>query len=538
MNAVPGRRCPGFRDVGSCGRGGRVFVCALLSALVLTACGGGDETSAPGATASAVPAAAGLPRALSRSAADAAPQCAADNPLAPVASRTGTLSDEKRWLREHMDQVYLWRQEMPQVDPGAPEFAGPDVPEALAAYFQALLTPGVTPRGLPKDRFSAMLPTQEWEQQSLTLDAIGLGMEWVDMGGGAWPPDLRVARVHPASPAARAGVQRGDRLLTVDFRPVGSTADVAQQALYELLSAPPQGRVYQLGLRGPASTDRERVVTLEAQVFRRQVVQPAVVLNTPAGRVGYLAFHEHVGAAERPLVAAFRALQRARVNDLVLDLRYNGGGLAYMAAQVATMIAGLERTEGRVFQRLIFNDRRQDLTDSPDARLPFPDITLGYPGSTLPPWQTLPQLGLRRVYVLAGPGTCSASEAIVGGLRGIGLQVVVVGGTTCGKPYAMFPTDACGLTYLPIEARLVNHRGRSIGDGIVPDCAAADDLSRPLGDAHEGLLAAALALRAGRACPVRQGAGPSGVQPEAAASAPAPGMARPVRPAWRELGYF
>jgi hypothetical protein len=58
-----------------------------------------------------------------------------------------------------------------------------------------------------------------------------------------------------------------------------------------------------------------------------------------------------------------------------------------------------------------------------------------------------PALGLPRVIVLMGPRTCSASEQVINGLRGAGVEVVAVGDTTCGKPVGFLPTNACGQTY-------------------------------------------------------------------------------------------
>jgi hypothetical protein len=104
--------------------------------------------------------------------------------------------------------------------------------------------------------------------------------------------------------------------------------------------------------------------------------------------------------------------------------------------------------------------------------------------------------------VLAGPDTCSASESVVNSLRGIGVSVNLVGGTTCGKPYGFFPQDNCGTTYFAIQFQGVNHQGfGDYSDGFAPNCAVADDFGHALGDPAEARLAAALALQSGGACP-------------------------------------
>jgi hypothetical protein len=59
------------------------------------------------------------------------------------------------------------------------------------------------------------------------------------------------------------------------------------------------------------------------------------------------------------------------------------------------------------------------------------------------------------VFVLTGGGTCSASEAFMNGLRGVGVEVIQIGSTTCGKPYGFYAQENCGTTYFSIQFRLV-----------------------------------------------------------------------------------
>ena len=74
----------------------------------------------------------------------------------------------------------------------------------------------------------------------------------------------------------------------------------------------------------------------------------------------------------------------------------------------------------------------------------------GVAGTGTVPNTPLPNLGLNRVYVLASAGTCSASESVINGLRGIDVEVIVLGSSTCGKPYGFTAKDNCGLSYFPV----------------------------------------------------------------------------------------
>jgi hypothetical protein len=132
------------------------------------------------------------------------------------------------------------------------------------------------------------------------------------------------------------------------------------------------------------------------------------------------------------------------------------------------------------------------------------------------------------------------------GLRGVDVEVVQIGSTTCGKPYGFFGADNCGETYFSVQFQGVNEKGfgdyadgfspmNTLGGGgtQVPGCSVADDYNNALGDPAEGRLAAALAYRETGLCPSPTGIGPPGVSKPSTASADADG--RLLRPPWREM---
>jgi hypothetical protein len=167
------------------------------------------------------------------------------------------------------------------------------------------------------------------------------------------------------------------------------------------------------------------------------------------------------------------------------------------------MIAPTSATAGKIFERSVFSDRRAAATSDPVNQMPFQGVSSGYSGSGTISNAPLPTLALNRVYVLTTSGTCSASESVINALRGIDVQVNVIGAQTCGKPYGFTPVPNCGTTYFSIEFKGVNNKGfGDFTDGFAPTCQVSDDLTRPVGDESEGLLAAALTYRATQACPV------------------------------------
>ena len=87
---------------------------------------------------------------------------------------------------------------------------------------------------------------------------------------------------------------------------------------------------------------------------------------------------------------------------------------------------------------------------------------MSFQGTTIDPGVALPSLNLSRVFILATGSTCSASEAIVNRLRGIDVEVVLIGDTTCGKPYGFYPTDNCGTTYFTVQFAGANAKGLGV----------------------------------------------------------------------------
>jgi len=110
-----------------------------------------------------------------------------------------------------------------------------------------------------------------------------------------------------------------------------------------------------------------RTVTLVSASVTVTPVQSVHTITTPGGAlVGYMLFNDHLATSESALVNAFTQLQTAGVTDLVLDIRYNGGGLLDIASEVAYMIAG-QQTVGQTFELTQFNNKYPS-TDPVTAR--------------------------------------------------------------------------------------------------------------------------------------------------------------------------
>ncbi|WP_174255678.1 S41 family peptidase [Variovorax sp. PBS-H4] len=401
----------------------------------------------------------------------------------------GTSTLEKNWVRAWIDETYLWYDEVPTYLL-AKDYATP------VTYFDVLKTPKLTASGRAKDRFHFTADTATSQALSQNGVEAGYGMNLAFLST-APPRDVRVAFIEPGSPAEQAAVMRGDRLIAVDGADVENGTDV--DALNAGIAPRREGETHSFKLRD--GTGAERNVTLTSASITRDPVpmRDAVYYDRGQRRIGYMVFNSYIATAEYGLAYALGLFQRIGTTDMVIDMRYNGGGYLDIASQLAFMLSPSGASTGKTFEQLQYNNKNPFHLTPDQLKMPFHDQTLGFSAQ---PGFALPQLQLSSVTVLTGPDTCSASESVINGLRGIGVTVNVVGGTTCGKPYGFTPQDNCGTTYYAIQFQGVNDRGfGDYGDGIAPTCVVPDDFGHQLGDENEARLAAAFGLIETGKCP-------------------------------------
>ncbi|USX27352.1 S41 family peptidase [Oxalobacteraceae bacterium OTU3CINTB1] len=440
-----------------------------------------------------------------------------EHPLPGSSDRQGSLMDELKWLRSFYSETYLWYRELP---------ANPRLENYTRAvdFFADYKTFATTASGRAKDRFHFTYPTEVWEGLSSSGTEVGYGVTWARNADPAAPRVWAVAMVSPASPGALAGLQRGDGLLSVDGVALTDTTSDGVARLNAGLFPATAGETHSLVLTRAG-------VPLTVNLASRQVSNPPVqnvkTIDTPTGKVGYLQFDDHNQLSESELAKAIGTFKAANIVDLVLDMRYNGGGYLAVANELAYMIAGPAATSGKIFEQLQYNDKTTP--QPPDM---FRTKAYGFKSSQLAAGAALPYLGLKRVTILTTPGTCSASESVINGLRGIDVEVNLIGGETCGKPYGFVPANNCGTTYFAIQLQGANHKGfGDYADGFQPTCRADDDFDHVLGDSAERLLSTALSYRASGACPAQ----PAMNRARSATATIGSGAMTLVRPQAREI---
>ncbi len=377
----------------------------------------------------------------------------------PVTSCT-TLG-KNLFVRDVLTDLYLWYTELPGANP-----ARFDSPEA---YLDAM-------RYRPLDSTFSYITARAANDAFYDESAyVGLGFSTRLAGD-----ELHILQVFPDSPASEAGLVRGTRILAIDGRPIAAL--VATGLIDTAFGAADVGAEATVDVVLPSGEARS------ARMAKRAVTIPTVSLTrayeVDGRRVGYIFFRNFVRPSVEALDAAFAELTTAGVDDLVLDLRYNGGGLVNVASHLASLVGGV-RTRGQVFAEYVHNDkniRRNEV-------LRFDEAT------------TAP--GFERLIVITTRSSASASELVINALRPF-IPVVIVGDRTYGKPVGQYQINFCDKMLAPVAFTLRNANGEGdYFDGLAPDCAADDDVLRELGDPAEGSLREALTVAATGACTPR-----------------------------------
>ena len=390
---------------------------------------------------------------------------------------------QKNWVRSWLNEDYLFYLDAPlmSIDPNT--YAG-SVENLFLDY---------TVRGVPaKDRFSFVLTQAAADAtfQSGTTTSVGFTLRRDNSNGGL----IRIAYVDPNGPAATAGFARGMVLASVDG--VVTSQNLPATQSNKLFASQP-GTTSIVGVQDVVGGPIRSITVATALFGTSPVVANRILPGTSTAYLAYNSFSTPIGEVQ--LADAFTRFAAAEVTDLVVDLRYNGGGFLDISAQLGYLVAGAAQSSGKVFETLAYNNKRT----AENINIPFRSVITNFFGNNARAGEPLAALNLRRVFVITTGSTCSASESFISALQGVDVQVILVGSTTCGKPYGFSQDNNCTLAFFGIEFEGRNQKGAVTPvTGITPTCSASDDLDRQLGDPAERMLATALTWQRTGTCPV------------------------------------
>lgn len=353
-------------------------------------------------------------------------------------------------------------------------------PEALFDFLQS-----------PQDRFSLLVDDYIALENALSGVTLNNGMEYglVRYPDGSGNVFGYVRYVLPNTDAEIKGVSRGMIFNTVDGTQITETN-------FSSLFEP---NTYTIGLAtfdGTNITPTGDSIELTKAEYTENPVFIANTFDIMGQKVGYLMYNAFTRDFDPQLNAVFAQFKADGVTNLILDLRYNGGGSVETASDLSSMITG--QFTGEIFYTEEWNADRQ--ADYASNGLFNQNISTG---------EAINSLNLTEVYIITTGRTASASELVINGLDPY-ITVNQVGGTTTGKFQASFILyDAPAPDFsraqanpdhtyamLPLVFKTANANGfTDFIDGLPPDVLIEEDYSNlgVLGDLSEPLLAAALA---------------------------------------------
>ena len=381
---------------------------------------------------------------------------------------------QKQFVLDRMREWYFWNDLLPaEVDLG--QFATPD--ELLS--FLITFSPDLTPDdGIdnPVDRFSFI--------NTAASDRAFFGegkFEGFGFSSKFEANDLRLTRVFVDSPANRAGLARGQQILALNGRAIADIVAAEGVAgvsdLFDL--SPLEFTMRQVDGAEFTVEITKDIVTIDP-VPQSRVITDAAGARPP---VGYIELATFISTADAKMDAVFADFRAQGVNDIILDLRYNGGGLVPTAELLGDFLGG-DVAENLPFSKTVFNELRAPANDRTD----FFDRQAN-------------SVNLVRLVVIASGGTASASEIVINGMDPH-VEVAVVGESTFGKPVGQVGLEFCEKVLRSTAFQTLN--ANDFGDfffGLPVDCAAPDDLSVAVGAADDPNIEAALTYLGTGACP-------------------------------------
>ncbi|RPF72202.1 S41 family peptidase [Aurantiacibacter spongiae] len=459
-----------------------------LACLAMTACGGGGNgfTGGPSPTPTATP-----------------------TPTPTSGSATCSLANRKQFALDVLNEWYLF----PDLLDSS---VNPDSYATVQDYIDALVAPA---RAQDKDRYFTYLTSIEEENAYYEQGAsAGFGIRLI------YDTDNRrlfVAEAFENAPALQNGIDRGTQIVGI-----GTSSSTIQSvnSLYALGGA---RAVYDA--LGPNEVGVTRVLdVIDASGVRRQVsvtktefdLDPvsdrygAKIINDGGRQVGYVNLRTFISTADPDLRAAFDRFRNAGITEVIVDLRYNGGGAINIAELFGDLLLGDE--VGNVFETIAFRPSKSDRNET--YRI-----------------MAQPQaIAATRIAFIGTRATASASELVINGTQPyLGNNIALIGENTYGKPVGQsaFDLSECDDRLRAVTLQLENANGyggyyRGLADHVPNTCSAQDDLSYQLGDPREQMVATALDFLAGRSCtPITAGATTQSVRDRGLLTVPHPDTA-------------
>ncbi|TIX49755.1 S41 family peptidase [Alteraurantiacibacter aquimixticola] len=389
---------------------------------------------------------------------------------------TCSLSSRKAWALDQLQEWYLFPS---LLDDGI----NPDSYADLQSYIDALVAPA---RAQGRDRYFTYLTSIEEENAFYEQGAsAGFGFRlYYDSGARR----VYVLETFENTTALGANIDRGSELLAIGtseatLETVNSLmASGGARAVVQALGPDTVGTTRVIRVRDQSGI--ERTVSLSKTDFAIDPVSNRYgysIINDGGRQVGYVNLRTFIDPAAPDLRDAFNAFRNAGVTELVIDFRYNGGGLVNIAELMGDLMG--RELSGQVFDQITFRSSKSQN----NSTYRFSPVSQSVAPTSI-------------AFITTG-NTASASEMVINGMKPYlpNTQFALIGGDTYGKPVGQIAIDqpSCDDRLRVIAFALQNADGdaeyyNGLASTIDDSCRAADDLTAQLGDPAENMLAVAL----------------------------------------------
>jgi hypothetical protein len=284
----------------------------------------------------------------------------------------------------------------------------------------------------------------------------------------------RIVMIYDNSPLYTDSVRRGWIVNSVNGIDIAALLVAGDYEAYDAAFGPRQANITNTFVFTRPNGTTKQVTSTKAE-FTVNSVLKYDTLHLSSGITGYLAFESFIEPSFDELEEAFGYFMVHDVKDMILDLRYNSGGMVDVALELASHIAGSPRA-GQVFARQVHNDKKTQENVTEYFK------STGY------------SLNVNRLAVITTRETASASELVINGLMPH-IDVKCFGDTTSGKPvgYYGFTEATRKYVFLPVAFQYLN--SLNYGDfykGFAPQQYVPDDITLDFGDRNELMLKAAI----------------------------------------------
>lgn len=386
-----------------------------------------------------------------------------------------------KFISDVMSDAYLWCDEMPDVDYTKQADS--------EKYFDTLL--------YVDDKWSYITDDLEALEGSLEGNETSYG--WALAFGlfsNTGNVFAIVEYVYPETPAAEAGLKRGDIIVQMDG------ADITTDNYTDLLYSSSMSVTTGIYDKSENTISAGSTYSLTSKELSLNPVLKTAVVEEDGYKIGYIFYAQYIKGYNTSLDTALQSMVDKNVTDLVLDLRYNSGGHISAAQHLCSSLAPVSVVNSNsTLVTFEWNDKYQTYWEQNNTtsqlKITFDsDVTV--------------KMGLNSLHVLTGSGTASASELTITGLSPY-MDVTTIGDTTYGKytgSTTFSPEDLYedkGTVYygdfdnwglMPIIIRYANSEGvTDFKNGFAPDYLVSDNLfdTYPLGNPNDPLFAAAIA---------------------------------------------